>query len=207
MALQALSVSVPPMPLSGHGSCNLEASVRPRHAGSALSRGTRKLFLGHKCWVTGQTGKARRTGPLALRIFRAQGLLDFKKQETGSLFFFKREVGSGNHAFWVSWLVGSLEGRSVLNLQVRLLPHGLFLDHRLILKFPSLPPGVDFVAGGGVFGDIASTPPSPDSDPTTPLLLLLSLSSARAVFHTPREHPFPLHSPLKCLVRPLSVAC
>lgn len=38
------------------------------------------------------------TGPLALRIFRAQELLDFKKQETDSLFFLKREAGSGNDA-------------------------------------------------------------------------------------------------------------
>lgn len=50
---------------------------------------------------SGCLGKWRRlgmTGPLALRIFRAQELLDLKKQETDSLFFLKREAGSGNDA-------------------------------------------------------------------------------------------------------------
>ena len=75
----------------------------PRHTGSGLSRGTPELFGGHTFCMPGEMGKAEMTGPLALRIFRAQRILDFKKQEVGSLFFLKVKAGSQNDA---SRLVG-----------------------------------------------------------------------------------------------------
>lgn len=66
----------------------------------------------------------------------------------------------------------------MLDLQVRVLTHLLFLVHRLSPKFPSFGPGLDFAGGGGVYRDIVSILPFPLSDLTMPLPFLSTLSSA-----------------------------
>lgn len=53
--------------------------------------------------VTGKIGKAGLTGSLATRMFKPQGIADFKKQGTEPLFFVKEEAGSPND---VSCLAG-----------------------------------------------------------------------------------------------------
>lgn len=69
-----------------------------RHTGSGFSKGTQELFVGHTFCMLGQMGKAEMTGSPALRIFRAQRILDFRKQETGSLLFLKGKAVSQNAA-------------------------------------------------------------------------------------------------------------